>query len=217
MSASYLGSRPAIVVSALLIGQIAAYHLIPTGEYLPDSRPLREFGETLDGWRSIRETEIESEVQALLKADDSMNREYIGPAGERVDLFVAFYRTQRAGVSPHSPRVCLPGSGWVFENTGRIHLDLPGRPQSPINRYTVRRRDDRLVALYWYQTAHRVIASEYAAKVYLLVDSLRYRRSDTWLVRVVTPVTGNNEDVAEQAAIRFVGALYAPLTGFLPQ
>ena len=28
------------------------------------------------------------------------------------DLFIAFYAQQRAGESMHSPKHCLPGSGW---------------------------------------------------------------------------------------------------------
>ena len=44
------------------------------------------------------------------------------------------------------------------------------------------------MVLYWYQGAHRAVASEYLSKVYLMWDSLRYHRSDEALVRVIVPV-----------------------------
>ena len=216
MSWSHLRSTPAVVVSLVLIGQIAGYHLIPSQEYLPDQRPLSEFKHDIDDWSMVGETPIDKEVQALLKADDSINRDYRSPSGERAFLSVAFYRTQRAGVSPHSPQVCLPGSGWRSELFRRAVIDLPGRPQSQVNYYIVRRGDQQSVVLYWYQTSHRVIANEYLAKLYLVADSLRYRRSDTWLVRVVAPMLDGNIANAEKAGIRFARAVYEPLTRYMP-
>ena len=38
----------------------------------------------------------------------------------------------------------------------------------------------------------RVIASEYAAKFWLVADAIRYHRSDTALVKIVVPVRNDN-------------------------
>ena len=75
----------------------------------------------------VREVQVETEVQELLKADDTLSREYDGPQG-LVDLWVAFFRSQRAGVSPHSPKVCLPGAGWTAEDSRIISVPIPGSP-----------------------------------------------------------------------------------------
>ena len=196
----WLRRGPALVVSLLLLSQIVLFYLVSTAEYLPPSPLLNTFFHELGGWSTVREIAIESEVQDLLKADETMNRVWRGPGGEEVSLFVAYFRTQRAGVSPHSPKVCLPGSGWVPERSSTVPVTIPEHPEPiVVNRYTVSRGIYRSVVYYWYQTAHRVIASEYSAKVYLMLDGVRYRRSDTSLVRVVVPV---REREREQEADR---------------
>src|SRR5437764_222725 len=83
---------------------------------------------------------------------------YAGPGD--VDLFVAFFKSHRARVTPHSPKVCLPGNGWTPESSTTISVKVPGE-DSPIsvNRYVVTHQEERSLVLYWYQNAHRVMAS----------------------------------------------------------
>ena len=85
-----------------------------------------------------------------------------------------------------------------------------------MNRYIVQRGEDKSVVLYWYQTPKRVIASEFEAKYYLVLDSIRYHRSDTALVRVVVPAIGGDEEAAVSAATNFVRSFFVPLRQYLP-
>ncbi len=216
---AFLRNRHARILSLLLLAQLAAFRLMPRDEAVPLNRPFREFPTELAGWRMISEQEIEAEVQALLKADETLSRLYLDPEGRRtVGLFVAFFKSQRAGVTPHSPRVCLPGSGWATTQAGLISLNLPGWPEPVrVNRHLISRDSQRSLVLYWYQTSRRVVANEYAAKLYLMLDSIRYRRSDTSIVRIVVPLGDDPEPAAEQAAVRFAQALSDPLRRFLPR
>jgi EpsI family protein len=70
--------------------------------------------------------------------------------------------------------------------------------------------------LYWYQSHNRVIASEYAAKIFTVVDSIRYNRSDTSLVRVVVPVQDGDTQGAVNTAVSFVKTAFEPLKEYLP-
>ena len=201
---------PVLVVSVLLIVQIALFYTISTSEYIPNPPPLKNFSTSVGSWQSVRETELETEVQALLKADDTLSRDYAGPNG-MLNLFVAFFRSQRAGVTPHSPKVCLPANGWVSESSTSIDLTVPGEAKPiPVNVYTVRHGEEQSTVVYWYQGAHRAVADEYAAKLYLMLDSLRYRRSDQALIRVVVPIVDSPEK-AQQSAMEFVRAIYPSL------
>ena len=201
-----------MVVTAILVVQIVLFYSTSTAEYVPHPPALSQFQTTVGSWRMIREVQVETAVQELLKADDTLSREYDGPQG-LVDLWVAFFKSQRAGVSPHSPKVCLPGAGWIAEDSRIFSVPIPAESTSiPVNRYLVKHEDQRSLVLYWYQGAHRSVASEYLSKVYLMWDSLRYHRSDEALVRVIVPVTEHGADEAEQTAIRFVQLVYPPLT-----
>ncbi|MGD0014201.1 MAG: exosortase C-terminal domain/associated protein EpsI, partial [Bryobacteraceae bacterium] len=75
---------------------------------------------------------------------------------------------------------------------------------------------ERSVVLYWYQSRERVIASEYSAKFYLVADAIRYNRTDTALIRVVVPVTGNDVQRSTDTARDFVQAFFSALRDFLP-
>ncbi len=61
-----------------------------------------------------------------------------------------------------------------------------------VNRYIVARGSNQSVVLYWYQSRSRVVASEYSAKVYTVMDAVRFNRTDTALVRVVVAVNNGN-------------------------
>jgi EpsI family protein len=215
---SFLSSTPARVLSVLLVFQAVLFYSFASGEYVPVSRPLKQFPVTLSGWTMVQEGVMEPEIADLLKADDTLNRTYVDASQTRIaNLFIAFFKTQRAGVTPHSPKVCLPGSGWYPLDSTIFPASIPGLP-SPIriNRYTVAKGEERSVVLYWYQTPYRVIASEYMAKVYLMVDGLRHRRSDTSMVRVVVPVIDGNEEQAEKVALEFVRTIFRPVRDYLP-
>lgn len=214
---SFLRNRHAAVLSAVLLFQAAAFYWMPQNEVVPPRRPFQEFPTEIAGWRMVADQPLEEEVQEFLKADDILNRFYLDPTGATsVGFFVAFYRTQRAGVSPHSPRVCLPGSGWEIRQARTLAIQLPGRSEPVyLNRHLVARDVNRSLVLYWYQSHGRLTASEYRAKLYLMLDSLRMRRSDTAIVRIVAPVL-ESEDAAERTAVAMVRAFFPVLVDFLP-
>lgn len=216
---SFLRNRTVLMVTGLLLAESMLFYAYPKTEIVPLSRPLREIPTDIEGWRMIEQSEVDPEVQALLKADDTVNRLYVNPAVSKgaVSFYAAFFKTQRTGVAPHSPKVCLPGAGWVPSQSTYETIDIPGRGPITVNHYVVARGDQKSVVLYWYQNHKRVVANEYAAKVWTVLDALRYRRSDTSMVRVIVPVANGNEKEADQVAINFVQQILPTASNFLPR
>jgi EpsI family protein len=167
----------------------------------------------------VRDVAIDKDVQDILKADDTLNRIYVNPANRvEADLFIAFFKTQRTGQSPHSPKNCLPGSGWEPTKTGLVSIPVPGLAEPILaNRYVVSHGDEKAVVIYWYQSHQRIIASEYAAKFWLVADSIRYHRSDTALVKLVLPIPNNDADAATAIGINLVQAVFPDLQKQLPR
>jgi len=63
----------------------------------------------------------------------------------------------------HSPKHCLPGSGW--EISGDPHdVNSCSGYDATINRNVIQRDTDRMLVFYWYQSPDRVFASEYKGK-----------------------------------------------------
>jgi EpsI family protein len=215
---TWLHNKYAAALIASLIAQATLFYAASRGEKVPTAPPLDLFPAQLGDWREVQNYPVEQEIRDQLKADDLLNRLYAAPGSNApAALFVAYFKTQRTGQSPHSPKNCLPGSGWEPEATGFLDVAVPGQPQPiRINRYVVSHGDDQSVVLYWYQSRRRVIASEFSAKLWLVMDSIRYHRSDTALVRVTVPVSNNSQDAATRTGVAFVETLFPALKAYLP-
>ena len=214
----FLKSTPARVLTVLLLAQLAGLFAVSRREMVPLARPLAEFPRQVGVWTMAEEGVVEREVMDVLRADDVLTRTYYDPAqGRAANLFVAYFKSQRTGQAPHSPKNCLPGSGWMPSKSDLRAITIPGRAEPiEVNRYIVSRGDDKSLVLYWYQTRDRVVASEYRAKFHLIADAIRSNRTDTALVRVVVPVIGDDPEAATAAAERFVQAFFTTLRQLLP-
>jgi EpsI family protein len=204
------------LASLLLLVEIALSYVTPAGGRPIAGRLFENFPTVLNEWRMTQEFATPADMVDLLKADAILNRSYARLPDADVGLFVAYFDSPKAGMAPHSPKVCLPSAGWTAVESGVISLPIPGRttPVS-VSRYRIQRGEDEILILYWYQTYTRMAASEYGAKFSVILDSLRYRRNDTTFVRVAVPVR-NGREAAERSAIEFVQAIFPPLQQRLP-
>jgi EpsI family protein len=188
-------------------------------EYIPQRQPLSSFPAELANWDS---TEIVQDKQILeiLGPGDFLERTYEDPDGKLpyIDLFLAYFPSQRAGETPHSPQHCLPGAGWNPDENVRVTLSMPGHTPFPANRYVISKGDQRRLVLYWFWAHGRGVASEYWAKFYLVKDAIRMNRSDGSLVRLVTPMLpGETPDAAEQRILPFTSAVVPLLNDYIPR
>jgi EpsI family protein len=213
----FLKSKAVRIVSLVLVLHAALFYSLSHGEAVLLVRPLNQFPKQIGDWRLFQEQVIDQDTMNVLRADDYLTRDYAASSSPvLVNLYVAFFRTQRTGQTPHSPKNCLPGSGWVPSASSIVDVSIPGRAQPiRVNQYIVSRGPARDVVMYWYQSHGRVVASEYAAKVYVVADAVRYNRTDTALIRVVVPISGTDDD-AIRIARNFIASFFTPLAQFLP-
>jgi len=214
----FFRQRSVLVLTVVLLLQAVAMYGFRRQEVVPDHQELQGLARQLGNWTATEDFPIDKETMDVLKADDTVNRNYVNySARSSANLFVAFFKSQRAGQTPHSPKNCLPGTGWVPTINDIVHLDVPGRGTIEVNRYVIQKGDAKSLVLYWYQSRDRVIASEYKAKAYVVADALRYNRSDTALVRVVMPlVPGQPLENSEKVAADFIRSFYQPLRDRFP-
>lgn len=205
----------------LLLGLFLATAIFLYARSRPEQVPPRHAVESLpvefEGWRG-QNFVIDPEVRQVLGDGEFLHRGYRRVGEESpIDLFLAYFPSQRTGSTIHSPKNCLPGSGWVPLESGRIQLpDSKGRP-AWINRYLIARGADRELVLYWYQAHGRIVASEYLAKFYLVADSIRINRSDGALVRFVTPLRpGETPKEGEHRIAQFAERLIPEISRYIP-
>jgi EpsI family protein len=211
-------NRYVFALTIALVLQAIVYYNAYALERIPSMSPLNKFPTAIGDWRAKRDVPVDEDTVNLLKADDLLQRSYASPSAPfEVGLFIAFFKTQRYGQSPHTPKNCLPANGYSEVLNTKIAVDVPSwKGPIVINQYVVEHGLDKSLALYWYQSHNRVIASEYWAKIYLVADAMRYHRSDTSIVRVVVPIRENDIDEATRVGIQFIRALFPSLLKQLP-
>jgi EpsI family protein len=215
---SLLQSKFVYGLTLVLVVQAVLFYSGSRGEVVPHAAPLSGFPAVVGGWRLQQEGVIDKETEDVLKADDTLTRAYAGnDGGASPSLFIAYFKTQRQGQSPHSPKNCLPGSGWQQMESSRIDVPIEGEGPIRINQYVVQKGEAQSIVYYWYQSQGRVIADEFAAKFYLVSDSIKHHRSDTALVRVVVPIIGGRTEASQKVGTDFVQAFYPVVKAYLPR
>jgi EpsI family protein len=205
------------IATLVLVAQAVLFYSAARSERTPIAAPLSQFPTTIGSWKMHEEGTVDKEQLDVLKADDVMTRVYqSAEAHAQASLFIAYFQSQRTGQAPHSPKNCLPGSGWQPEENDMVDIPV-GSETIRINHYVVSKGDDSSVVYYWYQSQGRAIAGEFAAKFYLIEDSIRKHRSDTALVRIIVPSPKGMEKLSKAAGINFVQAVYPAVKGYLPQ
>jgi EpsI family protein len=203
--------RAGIAAILLFSGILAAHDLKPKpGAGLRE--PLREFPRTI-GDDDSEDRPYDDDVVQAIGADDYINRWYFGDSPS-VELYIGYYKDQRSGDKMHSPKNCLPGSGWEPVASGELAIGAQNGSSVVVNQYIVQKGSKRDFVLYWYQTHGRVVASEYSAKFWLVADGLRHRTTDGAMIRIWTSARDGDTN-ARLRATAFAQKVYPQLATFL--
>lgn len=211
---------PVVVAVTMLLMTWGSIQLLSHGEPTLSKKPFSQFPLAInDKWRG-KELGMEQSVLDILKLSDYMMRVYLPPQGGQVPatplwLYVGYYQSQRTGSTYHSPKNCLPGSGWQFVETDQVVVPVAGVQSIQINKVLIQKGLDKQLILYWYQDRGRVIASEYWAKGYMIWDAMTQNRTDGSLVRISVPVTTTTED-AYQYSLGFLRDVWPLLLDYMP-
>ena len=180
-------TRPFLITIALL--SLTMGLIWWSGQRSPESLAmgLETIDPTIAGWTMVQSGSFSDRVLDRLRPTAYLSRTY-RKDGKDLDLLIAYYAQQRAGESMHSPKHCLPGSGWEFEQRQSTRMEFRGR-QVAVNQLVIQNGGQRLLVYYWYQSRQRIIASEYLGKVLLARDAIFSSGTAGSLVRITLPDT----------------------------
>lgn len=176
--------KPLLVSITLLIAALVSAQALDNREELHQEHvSFINFPMTLGDWKG-RHDKLDSDVIKKLAMDDYLLANYQHSEEQLpVNLYIAYYSSQRKGSSPHSPRVCIPGGGWEIAELKRVEVN-----GHPANRVIIKKGEHRQLVYYWFQGHGRIVANEYINKWYLFLDAVFKNRTDGALVRYVTAV-----------------------------
>lgn len=225
---AYLASvtrRLRLAVLLLVPAVLLALSLDNREEQVPERSRFQVFPLFHSGWLG-REQGFSAEIVDALKVSDYINADYQHPdLNLPVNLYVAYYESQRKGASVHSPRSCIPGDGWVITDIEPVNLDdalgisrPEGAPERIIRRVIIQKGENRNLVYYWFNQRGRVFSNEYLAKWYIFQDSLLRDRTDGSLVRLVTPMLEKEPaDAADERLLRFAHDFDPLWNAYIPE
>lgn len=207
------------VVVGLLLMTILVGLTVDFREKRPLVKPFSEFPLQIGEWTGSRGV-IEREFLDALKLSDYALVNYRNPEGKEISLYVAYNASQSKGEGTHSPSTCLPGSGWVFQESGtRAILSASKEVKTAeISRAFMEKNGIRKLVYFWFPQRGRDLTSLYQVKFFNFWDALTKQRTDGALVRIITPLYQNEQvEQADNRMLSFTGETAGILKEFIPQ
>ncbi len=208
------------IAAVLMLATALVLQAHSRSEYFPPRASLSSLPLQIDGWKGT-DSVLDQQTLDILGPGEFLVRDYENASQPQpqpepqpqpwINLYIAYFPTQKAGDTIHSPNHCLPGAGWVPTSREVVQIKRRDGSSFPVNRYVVSKSGDRELVLYWFQAHGRVVASEYWAKYYLVSDSVSMNRSDGGLVRLLSPMLDGESPDAAQARVMKLGAQFLPL------
>ncbi len=204
---------------ALLIPFAALSWMIGERQDIPPARPaFIDFSMNIGNWLGSPLT-MEQQYISALRFDDYLLADYVSADGASINVYTAYYRSQKKGQSAHSPQSCIPGGGWEITSHQTIHLPFgidPGLVY-PVNRILIQKDGQKQLIIYWFKQRERLLSSEYLVKMFLFWDALTKGRSDGALIRLAAAVgPGQREEDVERRMTEFARLIQPELARYVP-
>lgn len=198
----------------LLLFTVGLYLQFHRDVGVPMKRSFEGFPGVVSQWRMTSESQLSDNVQAVLKASEVLMRQYVNQQGEKVDLYIGYHDGGQGSGEIHSPKHCLPGSGWQELSSSRTQI-AAGDEKLNLVRAVYQKGDSRELFMYWYQVRGKTLSEELSLKAAEIANSVLYRRRDASFIRISIPFQ-SSEEKAAQLGERFVSDFLPAIREFLP-
>jgi len=204
---------PFVVVMIFIVGAI--FLIKPLGhedDVIPKRKMFNEFPLQLANWAGTPVQMEKGTVEFLGLSDYSLINFIDAEKGGRVNFYAAYYQTQKHGVVPHSPKLCIPGGGWLITDVREDNFN-----GVELNRVIISKAKVRRLVYYWYRQRGLNIASEYSLKWNTFLGAFQYRRTDGALIRLTTTINLNEDvSVADERLQKFILLINDDLSDYVP-
>ena len=207
-----------VVVATVIVfvgGAFANY--LRYSEQMPDRPPMFEsIPYAIEPYAGEERRFAESSYD-VLKADTTTLRVYDDTLGASFWLFVAYFSSQKYGSQIHSPKNCLPGSGWRIESLEPHVLTLNDGTERLVNRLIIRERTNTQMMFYWFETRGGTVREEFGLKWDLMVNSLKLNPTDAAFIRLnYTVAPGEDIETAAKRGEAFLRTFIPEVESALP-
>jgi len=198
----------AILISILLFTYVFTFAIKQYKPEITIASRLKDFPLQKDGWVGQREN-VASFVIDMLNPEEIFSATYTNTAGIKINLLFDYFSPQTKG-GPHSPRNCMPGSGWIIDKVEKKVIVLNGRTVNA-GRFYLRLQESSKVMDFWYITRYGDTHNDYIYKLYLMAGSLTFRPTDVAFVRILSDNSKESLQALDEFEKVFVKEIYSHL------
>lgn len=193
-------------------------HTFADIEKIPLRQKFNSFPKKIGKWEAINDVPFGDEILDILRVTDYLHRDYIADEKQIINFYIGYFESQRQGQLIHSPKHCLPGSGWRGKRYRKQWVRVEGIDSGGIsvNKYAVAKGGKKNLVLYWYQSRGRIITNEYIDRIYLIWDAITKHRTDGALVRLIISFDSSDEGEVLRNGIDFIQSVMPILQYYLP-
>ncbi|MGI9324184.1 MAG: VPLPA-CTERM-specific exosortase XrtD [Pseudomonadales bacterium] len=196
-------SSTAQLASCVLVagfGLYAGQALGQRSEHVPARSALALFPMEIDRWLGTRGRISQANIATLDLSDYLLARYRAIGNAQPVELYVAYYDSQRENGGMHSPKVCLPGGGWEISRFEAKSVQL-SEDAIRFNRVELRHGLEHRLVYYWFQQGGHTFANELAVKADIFRRSLVDNATNGALMRISTKIDAEGGTAAAEARL----------------
>jgi len=202
-----------LAVYAMLAGA-GLYMMFHNNLVVPLARPFNEFPASLHGWRMVGQSSLSENIIKVLMPTDYLSRRYVSQDRGYVDMYLSFFDGGPDSGGIHSPKHCLPGSGWTELSSERVSHEFAGRNVHMV-RAVYAKGDVTEVIYYWFAMKGQTMSNEYSLKIAEITGSILHSRRDQSFIRISVQ-SRDGSDASEKRIEDFLQVFYPVIEGFLP-
>jgi EpsI family protein len=202
------------VIVYILLAVTALYINLHADAAVLMNKPFSAFPVQVQGWHLLSEAQFSQSILDVLRPTDYLSRIYGVGDGKGAQLYIGYHSGAKGEGGIHSPKNCLPGSGWYEASSKRSSLDVGGKKVHLVQA-VYQKGESKELFIYWFQVQGKTLSDEYSLKLAEITNSMLHRRKDAAFVRVSVPFEGD-EEAALATGTKFVRDFYPLIQDFLP-
>jgi EpsI family protein len=199
----------------ILLGLAALYVYTRSEAAVPVNKSLDLFPQKAGDWTMTGQARFDERVLAVLLPTDYLSRSYADSQGNRLSLYIGFHDGGPDSGPIHSPKQCLPGSGWNHLKAEIRDVTVNGKTVPYVS--AIYQKDtEKQLFLYWFQVRDQILTNEYALKLAMVKNSVLSNRRDSAFIRLSVMVT-DDEKKAIEVGEQFIRDFFPAIREALPR
>lgn len=206
-----MSDKKFIVVILVLIvtAGISFFAYMPAKFDDSSSVKMADFPKTIGDWVS-EDIPLKKREYELLETNNLIMRNYTNKNGDKVNLYIIYSQENRKVA--HPPEICLQGGGAIITNQTTLQIT----DSIKATKIILEKNTSRDLVAYWYKVGNLNTNIFLKQQLTMSINKLFGKKTSIALIRVLTEMENNNEEVSLDKLKGFCKLIEPVLERYVP-